>query len=101
MGVNLAFTAPEKVGKGETFHLDIFIVNRSVRRKRLGIVAIPQPRGKGATAPLGSDRAQAVLDDAAVYALQSFQRENVAEIVILNADVRVGYGCLDGECCGY
>lgn len=99
-GVTFAFTAPERVNEGETFHLDVFVVNRSPRRKRLAIVAIPKP-AKANTAHHtlrfpniarqdSHHTAEAVLDDRTIYNMQDQREARMAEVVCLNADVRVG-----------
>lgn len=96
-GVTFAFTGPETVNEGETFHLDVFVVNRSARKKRLAIVAVPKP---ARTAPSSHQAvksrqdtrptAEAVLDERAIYRMQDQREARVAEVVCLNADVRVG-----------
>ncbi|THY01317.1 hypothetical protein D6C98_03803 [Aureobasidium pullulans] len=99
-GVTFAFTAPERVNEGETFHLDVFVVNRSPRRKRLAIVATPKP-AKANTAHHtlrfpniarqdSHHTAEAVLDDRTIYNMQDQREARMAEVVCLNADVRVG-----------
>ncbi|KAI4715951.1 hypothetical protein E4T48_07860 [Aureobasidium sp. EXF-10727] len=99
-GVTFAFTAPEKVNEGETFHLDVFVVNRSSRKKRLAIVAIPKSaksaqshhalRFPNISRQDSHHTAEAVLDDRTIYHMQDQREAQVAEIVCLNADVRVG-----------
>lgn len=104
LGVTFAFTGPKSVVKGETFNLDVFAVNRSSRKKRLAIIAVPQS-AKSALPQHGKLRlsmgnvearksdtqsADAVLDDRSTYALQNSRKGQIAEIVCLNADVRIG-----------
>ncbi|KAI5205482.1 hypothetical protein E4T39_02995 [Aureobasidium subglaciale] len=99
-GVTFAFTAPERVDEGETFHLDVFVVNRSTRRKRLAIVAIPKTaksaqshydlRSSNITRQDSHQTAESVSDDRTIYHMQHQREAQVAEVVCLNADVRVG-----------
>lgn len=104
LGVTFAFTGPHSVVKGETFHLDVFAVNRSSKRKRLAIIAVPQS-AKSAVPHPGKLRlsmgqvearksegqiADAVLDDRSTYGLQTSRKGQIADIVSLNADVRIG-----------
>ncbi|KAI5236807.1 hypothetical protein E4T43_08357 [Aureobasidium subglaciale] len=99
-GVTFAFTAPEKVEEGETFHLDVFVVNRSARRKRLAIVAVPKTaksaqshhdlRFTDVTRQDSHHTAEAISDDRTIYHMQHQREAQVAEVVCLNADVRVG-----------
>ena len=99
-GVTFAFGAPETVIEGETFHLDVFVVNRSTRKKRLAIVAIPKSAKSAQTQHAlrfpnisrqdSHHTADAVLDDRVVYNMQDQREAHVAEVVCLNADVRVG-----------
>jgi hypothetical protein len=98
-GVTFAFGAPETVYEGETFHLDVFVVNRSTRKKRLAIVAIPKSAKPQSSRALhfpnisrqdSHHTADAVLDDRTVYHMQDQREARMAEVVCLNADVRVG-----------
>jgi hypothetical protein len=98
-GVTFAFGAPETVNEGETFHLDVFVVNRSTRKKRLAIVAIPKSAKPQSSRALhfpnisrqdSHHTADAVLDDRTVYHMQDQREARMAEVVCLNADVRVG-----------
>jgi hypothetical protein len=99
-GVTFAFAAPETVNEGETFHLDVFVVNRSTRKKRLAIVAIPKSakhaqshhtlRFPNISRQDSHHTADAVLDDRTIYHLQDQREARMAEVVCLNADVRVG-----------
>jgi hypothetical protein len=99
-GVTLAFTGPETVDEGETFNLDVFVVNRSLRKKRLAIIAIPKSarvappnqamRSFHVTRQDRNDTAEAVLDDGTIYHMQEQREARMAEVVCLNADVRVG-----------
>ena len=99
-GVTFAFAAPENVNEGETFHLDVFVVNRSTRKKRLAIVAIPKSakhaqshhalRFPNISRQDSHQTADAVLDDRTIYNMQDQREARMAEVVCLNADVRVG-----------
>lgn len=107
LGVTLSFTGPPSVKNGETFYLDIFIVNRSARRKRLAIIAIPhtskstqsshsghRPLSTSTSAQSRSrDIAEAVTDSKSLFDSQHIRQHYVAEVVCLNADVRIGYVC--------
>jgi hypothetical protein len=99
-GVTFAFAAPENVNEGETFHLDVFVVNRSTRKKRLAIVAIPKSAKSAQSSHAlrfpnisrqdSHHTADAVLDDRTIYYMQDQREARMAEVVCLNADVRVG-----------
>lgn len=99
-GVTFAFTAPDKVKEGETFLLDVFVVNRSTRKKRLAIVAIPKSiksaqsqhalRFPNISRQDSHHTAEAVMDDRTIYHMQDQREARIAEVVCLNADVRVG-----------
>ncbi|KAH0404978.1 hypothetical protein KCU89_g588, partial [Aureobasidium melanogenum] len=99
-GVTFAFTAPDKVKEGETFLLDVFVVNRSTRRKRLAIVAIPKSvksaqsqhtlRFPNISRQDSHHTAEAVMDDRTIYHMQDQREARISEVVCLNADVRVG-----------
>ncbi|KAG9638412.1 hypothetical protein KCU64_g13818, partial [Aureobasidium melanogenum] len=99
-GVTFAFTAPDKVREGETFLLDVFVVNRSTRRKRLAIVAIPKSvksvqsqhalRFPNISRQDSHHTAEAVMDDRTIYHMQDQREARISEVVCLNADVRVG-----------
>lgn len=99
-GVTFAFTAPDTVKEGETFHLDVFVVNRSTRKKRLAIVAIPRSvksaqsqhalRFPNISRQDSHHTAEAVMDDRTIYHMQDQREARMAEVVCLNADVRVG-----------
>ncbi|KAG9662487.1 hypothetical protein KCU95_g19208, partial [Aureobasidium melanogenum] len=99
-GVTFAFTAPDKVKEGETFLLDVFVVNRSTRKKRLAIVAIPKSvksaqsqhalRFPNILRQDSHRTAEAVMDDRTIYYMQDQREARIAEVVCLNADVRVG-----------
>ncbi|KAG9540514.1 hypothetical protein KCU79_g19046, partial [Aureobasidium melanogenum] len=99
-GVTFAFTAPDKVKEGETFLLDVFVVNRSTRRKRLAIVAIPKSvksaqlqhtlRFPNISRQDSHHTAEAVMDDRTIYHMQDQRESRISEVVCLNADVRVG-----------
>lgn len=106
LGVTFSFTGPQNVKNGETFYLDIFVVNRSMRRKRLAIVAIPHsskstPASRYGPRPFSSSTdvptwhrsgtAEAVADSKSLFNLQTNRQHHVAEVVSLNADVRIGY----------
>lgn len=97
LGVTLAFGSPSTVNHGDTFNLEIFIVNRTSRRKRLAVVAVPQsPKGLQASvhgveaSKACSGSIEAILDSRSLFGLQGNQHHRYGEVVCLNADVRVG-----------
>lgn len=104
LGVTFAFSGPPSVNNGETFYLDVFIVNRSTRKKRLALVAIPHSArhlntSSGDARPLSmatnvspptNDIADAVMDSKTLFSLRNKRQSHIAEVVCLNADVRIG-----------
>jgi len=103
-GITFTITAPAEVIRGETFHIDVFVVSRSNQKRRLALMATTsgrntrKPQRQSATT-LGqpqdgtSDIAPAVMDDASVYKAQqsgSAVNQSQAEIVSLTADAKVG-----------
>lgn len=91
-GVTFAVTGPETVTIGETFILDVFVVNRGVRRRRMAVFAVTQ--GAKTTSTLGeagrTAMAEVILDDQQVYAAQNTAGKKHAHVIHLNADVRIG-----------
>lgn len=104
LGVTIAFSGPPTVHNGQTFHLDVFVVNRSSRKKRLAIVAVPRAvksvhasvygaRPFSADSAISTRRreiAEAVTDSRSLFNQQSRNQDGAAEVVSLNADVRIG-----------
>lgn len=76
----------------------MFVVNRSLKRKRLAIVAIPTAAASSQHALRfpnlarrdGQSAAEAVSDERVIYHSLERRETRVAEVVWLNADVRVG-----------
>jgi hypothetical protein len=107
LGITFAFTGPPSANIGETFFLDVFIVNRCTRRKRLAIVAVPQSSKSLQTSTVGArpfsttstrsamamnqGTAEAVADSKALFNLQNKRQHHMAEVICLNADVRIGF----------
>lgn len=101
-GITFAITGPAHVIEGDTFHLDVFVVNRSLKRRRLAIVAIPitrkastgiqiqDQRWSRAVQMTLTDKAQAVVSNHRIYEAQHGLGDHHAEIVTLNADVKIG-----------
>ncbi|GAB7350957.1 hypothetical protein MBLNU459_g1461t1 [Dothideomycetes sp. NU459] len=104
LGVSFAFSGPTTVIRGETFHLDVFAVNRSSKRKTLAVIAVPlsaksslrqHSKLRLSTGPAefrknDAQIAEPVLDDRSTYGMQNLRKGQIAEIVCLNADVRIG-----------
>lgn len=105
LGVTFSFSGPSIVNNGETFCLDIFIVNRSSRRKRLAIIAVPNSMRTLQTSASGlrplsatsevlrwhNETAESVIESKYLFKQQSNRQHHTAEVVCLNADVRIGY----------
>lgn len=114
LGITVTFTAPShKIFVGEEFSWIVSVVNQSLNQsataRKLAMVVIPRWRrneSRGirlpsiSRAPDGShghskppqdrDVAEAILDDSVVYAMQNSSVVDNAELVCLNADVRIG-----------
>ncbi|KAL9008620.1 MAG: hypothetical protein Q9173_006272 [Seirophora scorigena] len=104
IGLTLTFTAPKDVYVGQPFTWDVFLVNHSVKPRRLAIVVVPARRsgeyrdqtsfsssaiGKGVNGG-DLDYADAIMDENRLYAVQKrLAREDVG-IVCLSPEVRVG-----------
>lgn len=114
LGITVTFTAPtHKIFVGEEFSWSVSVVNQSLNQsaaaRKLAMVVIPRrrrnesrgvrlssisraPDGPNGHSKLPRDRdvAEAVLDDNVVYAMQNRSVVDNAELVCLNADVRIG-----------
>lgn len=103
-GMTFSLSAPAQVSAGETFKLDILVVNKSVKKRRLAILAVTDSikpnsnakrHSKNPSRPAldGSiDVARAIVDDNALYGSQNghFRQATQAELVSLTADAKVG-----------
>jgi len=105
INVTLTISGPPRVNVGDIFHWDVFIVNRSDKSRKLAVLIIPkrkrnadrhesQPSTSSAGgAPRGDKKALlagAVVDENIVYAKQKNGRTEVAELICLTTDVRIG-----------
>ncbi|KAI4112772.1 MAG: hypothetical protein LQ345_006125 [Seirophora villosa] len=104
IGLTLTFTAPKDVHVGQPFTWDVFLVNHSLKPRRLAIFVIPVRRSgehRNQTSVSSSairkevkggdlDYAEAIMDENRLYAVQKrLAREDVG-IVCLSPEVRVG-----------
>jgi len=101
----MTFDGPSEVFEGQTFHIDVFAINRSTKKRRLAIVAVPltgrPPRNKRQS-EIPSDRhgrAQVILDDRTVQRLLqgNSSSNSLADFIALDADVKIG-PLLPGAC---
>lgn len=114
LGITVTFTAPShKIFVGEEFSWSVSVVNQAINQsataRKLAMVVIPRRRrneSRGIRLPSVSrapeglpghskpprdrDVAEAILDDNVVYAVQNSSVVDNAELVCLNADVRIG-----------
>ncbi|KAI9839976.1 MAG: hypothetical protein M1819_000168 [Sarea resinae] len=101
LGITLTFSGPETVHVGDPFRWSVFIVNRSNRHRKLGLVPVPRrrktdfrrhlPRPSSSSGRRKDDSiADAVVDENIVYAMQRNAIMEPAELVSLSTDVRVG-----------
>jgi hypothetical protein len=102
MEIVFTISAPEKVYIGKIFQWSVFVVNKSARSRRLGLVVLSRRRthdGKqheqklsNASGSKDDDSiAEAVVDENIVYAKQRHARKDPAELLCLSTDVRIGY----------
>ena len=104
-GMTFAISAPSRVAEGETFSLDVFVVNRSIKKRRLALVTVtdsqkargimqqrtpltPNPQGTSTTQGI----APAAVDDLRLYKAQNGRSSSQthAQIIRLTADAKVG-----------
>jgi hypothetical protein len=102
--VTLTVSGPPKVGVGEIFTWDVFIVNRSDKTRRLAILVIAKRKrdlekhkSHPSTSSSGGVRmdkkellATAVIDENIVYAKQKSARTEASELICLTTDIRLG-----------
>jgi len=103
-GMTFSLSAPSRVDAGETFKLDILVVNRSVKKRRLAILAVTESHKASSTAKRfskhssqpawdgASNIARPIVDENTLYKAQNGQSRHAtrAEIVSLTADAKVG-----------
>lgn len=103
-GMTFSLSAPSRVNAGDTFKLDILVVNRSVKKRRLAILAVTESHKTSSTAKRFSkqqslpasnettDIARPIVDENILYRAQNGQSRHAtqAEIVGLTADAKVG-----------
>lgn len=99
-GLSVTISGVPQVSLGEVFRWRVFIVNRSAAIKELALRLIPSQRHSGqrvlspqpphqvARPPLGQ-RAEAVLDERSLYAIQRAAAPESAQVICLSADVRL------------
>jgi len=104
-GMTFAISAPARVAEGESFSLEIFVVNGSIKKRRLALVTVsdthktrntihqrtpltPNPQG---TKPV-EGIAPAAVDDTHLYKSQNGRSslQTQAQILSLTADAKVG-----------
>ncbi|KAI8936547.1 hypothetical protein NX059_006950 [Plenodomus lindquistii] len=101
INITLTISGPPKVQVGETFTWDVFIINRSDKTRKLAILVIPKRKrdydGRPTSSRSGVHEADkrellapAVLDENIVYAKQKSARKEIAELVCLTTDIRLG-----------
>lgn len=104
INITLTITGPPRVHINDSFYWDVFIVNRSEKSRKLAVVTIPkrkrdferhksQPSTSSAGGQHGDKKdllANAVADENVVYAKQKNARTEVAELICLTTDVRIG-----------
>ncbi|ODQ56057.1 hypothetical protein SAICODRAFT_100533 [Saitoella complicata NRRL Y-17804] len=91
-GLTLTFSAPDRVKVGQTFTLDIFLVNGNLHRgRRLALSVIPAQRKALPPLPVPASTKDPILSDESLFALHRARIELEAEqLVPLSGDVRVG-----------
>jgi hypothetical protein len=105
INITLTVSGPPHVCVGDAFHWDVFIVNRGEKARKLAVLAIPrrkrdldkqhQSHPSASSIVTHSAEAkdlltQAVVDENVVYAKQKSGRTEVAELICLTTDVRIG-----------
>ncbi len=103
LSITITFTAPRFVHVGVPFTWDVFVVNRSSITRKLAIVVIPKRKGNDLRAHMSKPSsssadglmdmgyANAVLDEAHLYAVQRNNGSDPVQIVSLSTDVKIGY----------
>ncbi|KAL8871878.1 MAG: hypothetical protein Q9174_002391 [Haloplaca sp. 1 TL-2023] len=104
LGLTLTLTGPKDVYVGQPFTWDVFVVNRSNKVRKLGLMVIPRRRfgehkshmSKTSISATTSsqrrdmDHADAIMDENRLYAIQKSNSKEAVDIVCLSTDVRLG-----------
>lgn len=102
LGLSVTFTAPTEVYVGEPFNLDVFVVNRSTKPRKLAILVIPKRKkaeiktrlSRRSTSSTGgrndSGIADAVTDESLLYAMQRNATRDGVQIISLSNDTVIG-----------
>ena len=102
MGITITFTAPSEVYVGEPFDLDVFVVNRSNKPRKLALLVVPKRKrpemkthlSRPSVSSTGGRKdtgvADAVMDDNLLYALQRNATKEEMRIVSLSNDTIIG-----------
>jgi len=97
-GITITFTSPNYSTPGQIFTWTAFVVNRSMKPRKLALIVLPKPRrGARSNRPpsMGPARsseeiADAFVDEIIIHALQRNAVVDAAELVCLSTDLRVG-----------
>lgn len=79
--VNFTFTGPLTTRKGDDFNLDVFVINKTSRARRMALVVVQPKQSR----PLSTEQRPSIEVSA-----QSFARPKPPDVLDLNADVRIG-----------
>ncbi|KAH9865535.1 hypothetical protein J1614_009120 [Plenodomus biglobosus] len=101
INITLTISGPPKVQVGEIFTWDVFIINRSDKTRKLAILVVAKRKRDYEGRPTssragghGTDKrevlAPAVIDENIVYAKQRSSKKEMAELVCLTTDIRLG-----------
>lgn len=98
-GVCFVFHTPEEVLVGETFHIDVSVINQGIKKRRLALLVgannsttARDLRGpvRGSMEVPSQQKIQAVMDAATLSRLHLREYSARADIVSLSADVKIG-----------
>lgn len=104
-GMTFAISAPSRVAEGDTFSLEVFVVNRSIKKRRLALVTVTdtqktrntiQQRTPLTPNPQGTKLTQGIappaVDDTNLYRSQNGRSslQTQAQMLSLTADAKVG-----------
>ncbi|KAK2742576.1 hypothetical protein FQN57_005202 [Myotisia sp. PD_48] len=107
--VNVSICSPCSVEVGKAFDWDIFVVNRSSKPRKFGIVAIPnrrrfehkmhapKPSTSSQKTQLVDQVAEAIIDENVVYAMQQNVTPYETDLLCLSTDIKIG-PLLPGTC---
>lgn len=102
LGINMTFTAPSDVYIGEPFNLDVFVVNRSSKPRKLAVLVVPKRKkvdlktnlSRLSTSSAGGRKdggvAEALMDENLLYALQRNAAKEAVQIISLSNDTIIG-----------